>query len=452
VVRSARRLLLPIALVLGLLAVPDARGSATVDRQAGASRYETAIAIADLTHPNGASTAVVASGVGYADALAAGVAASALRAPLLLASDDFVPTAAIESLGVERIVLVGGTAALSDTVARRLAATGATIDRVAGANRFETATMLANSTLAQAATTVTLRASGESFPSALVAAVHASRIGGRLELAPGLAPDLLIVDGERLRGTPGELNLALLARFPASGDIAIVSTISSFPDALTASALAGTLGAAVLFTERHSATQTAIDTMELFDPVSVIVIGGTAAVSERVLQQLFGFVPLPPVVPAGTEAAIARDVFDRANDERAERGLPALQWDAALSADARTWAEEMSRTGYRHGQLVASVGENIHMVVGTCDATTCTLPTSGHVHRSWMGSQGNRDNLLEVGYVIGGVGAYCGPDGTLWAVARFGIGYGGITAGGSGAEPVVHDDATGLDCSGARSG
>jgi putative cell wall-binding protein len=445
-VRTVTRRLVPLALVLGLLAIPDGR-AATVDRQAGATRYDTAIKVAELIHPDGAPTAVVASGVGYADALAAGVAASAMRVPLLLASDVFVPTAAINALGVERVLLVGGTAALSHRVAIQLAATGADVERVAGANRFETAALLADRT--QPAPTVTLRASGESFPSALVAAVHASRIGGRLELVPGMAPDLLLVDGERLRGTPGELNFELLARFPTSSDIAIVTTISTFPDALTASVLAGARDAVVLFTERDSATQTAIDTMRWFDPESLIVIGGTAAVSQRVLQQLFGFVPLPPIVPAGADSVLAFDLFVRANDERAARGLPALLWDAPLAADARAWAEEMSRTGYRHGPLVPSVGENIHMLIGTCTAGTCTLPTSGAVHRSWMGSQGNRDNLLEVGYLIGGVGAFCGPDGTLWVVARYGIGFGGITAGGTAPDPVVHDDATGRDCSGA---
>lgn len=441
-------LVVPLVVLLGVLAVPDARAATEVERVAGPSRYETAIQVADLLHPDGADTAVVASGTSYADALVAGVAADALDAPLLLASDDFVPTDAIRALGVEDVLLVGGTAALSGSVAHRLAATGVGVERIAGANRYETAVALADR--AMPSSTTLLQASGESFASALVAAVHAARIGARLELVPKLSTDLVIVDGERVRGTPGEVNLALLARFPPAGDLAIVSTISSFPDALAASALAGALNAVVLFTEQHSATRTAIDTMRLFDPVSVMVVGGPAAVSPGVLQQLFELVPLPPVVAPGAEQAIAHDVFVRLNDERAARGIPLLVWDSSLAAGAASWSEEMSRTGFRHAQLPTSVGENIHMPIGTCTDGVCALPTSGLLHHAWMHSDGNRDNVLEMGYVIAGVGVHCGPDGTLWAVQRFGIGFGGLTLGGTDPGPVVHDTVGGYDCSGAR--
>jgi uncharacterized protein YkwD len=227
-----------------------------------------------------------------------------------------------------------------------------------------------------------------------------------------------------------------------------VTTISAFPDALSASALAGALDVPVLFTERWSATQQSVDALRLFDPSRLVVIGGDAAVSDRVLQQLFGYVPLPPDVPEGAEGAIAYDVFGRINDERAARGVPALKWDPSLAADAAAWAAEMSRTGYRHASLPGSVGENIHMPIGTCDRGVCVLPTSGRLHVDWMRSDGNRDNVVEPGYVIGGVGVLCGPDGTLWAVARFGLGYGTLSAGGSDPDPLVRDDTGGFDCAG----
>jgi uncharacterized protein YkwD len=147
---------------------------------------------------------------------------------------------------------------------------------------------------------------------------------------------------------------------------------------------------------------------------------------------------------------MALDLFARANDERSARGIPELRWDASLAAAARTWAVEMSRTGFRHDELPTSVGENIHMPIGTCVDDVCMLPTSGLVHLDWMRSGGNRDNVLELGYVIAGVGVSCGPDGTVWAVARFGRSFGGVSPGGTDAEPVVHDVPDGYDCSGGH--
>ena len=427
--------------------MPEAKAATGIERIAGASRYDTASMVAGVLHPDGADTAVVASGASYADALTAGVAAAALDAPLLLASKDVVPTEEVEALGAQRVLLIGGTAALPDSVAFRLASLGTTVERVAGADRYETAAKVAERAVPDA--THVFRAAGESFQAALVAAVHAARVGGRLELVDGMAADTVVVDGVSLRGTPGELDAELLDRFPPTGRQAIVTTISSFPDALAASALAGALDAAVLFTERHSATESAVDLLRALDPASVIVVGGTGAVSERVLQQLFGYVPLPPVVGPNAENQIALDLFVRMNDERRARGVPALVWDGSLASGAAAWAREMSTSGFAHDALPSSLGENIHMPIGLCDASgACTYPTSGRVNLDWMRDGANRDNVLEMGYVLGGVGVHCGPDGTLWAVARFGIGFGGLTAGGTDAEPVARGDAGGFDCTG----
>jgi putative cell wall-binding protein len=442
-----------VALVAALVAValiapPDARAASSVERLAGPTRYDTAVAVAELLHPHGASTVVVASGTGYADALTAGVAAAALDAPLLLASEASIPTEDITAIGADDVLLIGGTAALPDSIAFTIAsATGATVHRSAGANRFETAAAVADATAADDAPVIT--APGEVFQTALVAAVNAARIGARLVLEPSAthAADEIVDDGVALHGSAGELDLALLERHPATASTAVVTTISSFPDALSAAALAGALDAPVVFTERWSATQSALDAMTALDPTSLIVVGGTGAVPDTVLQQLLGFAPLPPVVAEGAEDAIAQDVFARINDERAERGIAPLAWDASLAADASAWSAEMARTGYRHGWVGSSVGENIHHPGGWCD-DGCHLPTSGLLHRDWMQSDGNRDNIVEPGYVLGGVGIVCGPDGTLWATVRFGIGFTTVSDGGSAATPIVHDDAGGVDCSG----
>lgn len=440
------------ALVAGSLLVvllaPAAKAVPTVERLAGPTRYDTAAAVAQYLHPDGATTAVVAAGTNYPDALSAGVAAAALDAPLLLASSTYAPVDALKAMGVQDVVLIGGTAALPGSIADRIAAaTGATVRRIAGANRYETAAAVADATAPDA--TLVFQASGDSFQSALVAAVHAARTGARLLLSPDMAADEVIVDGVTLEGDVGTLNNALIARYPTASSEAIVATIDSFPDALAATAIAGALDAPVLFTGSLSAGSKSLALMHLLDPVSLIVVGGSAAVPDLVLQQLFGWAPLPPVVAAGAESSIARDVFTRINAERAARHVAPLVWDPTLAADAAAWAREMSRTGYRHAAVKPGIGENIHSPGGWCDDGACHLPTSGLLHRDWMQSSGNRDNVVEPGYVIVGVGVYCGPDGTLWAVERFGIGFSGLSAGGTPATPVVRDDTGGVDCTGS---
>lgn len=439
-----------VLLVLGLLALPlasDAAAETTVQRFAGPTRYDTALDVAYLLHPDGADTAVVAAGTDYPDALAAGVAAAALDAPLVLASADRVPGAELKAMGVREVLLIGGTAALPRSVESEIAAaTGATVRRIAGANRFATAKAIADLVTPDAPRT--LAVSGMSFETAMVAAAHAARLDSRLLLEPEIDDDAVVVDGVTLHGGPGRLNLALLDRFPPAGDAAIVTTIRSFPDALSAAALAGALDAPVLFTEPSSATQSSVDAYRFFAPDELVVVGGAAAVSEVVLQQLVGYVPLPPVVAPNVDRAIALDVFARINAERSARRVAPLVWDQTLASDATAWAKEMSRTGFRHAWLDRIIGENIHHPTGWCAYGTCVLPTSGLLHRDWMRSADNRDNIVEPGYVIGGVGVYCGPDGTLWAVERFGLGFGTLSAGGSPATPVVHDDIDGIACSG----
>jgi putative cell wall-binding protein len=90
----------------------------TVTRLAGSSRYSTAAAIAGRSHPSGATYAYLAKGAGFVDALAGISVARMDDAPILLVSDTLTsPTSeAIESLGVEHPVILGGPLAVPTTV------------------------------------------------------------------------------------------------------------------------------------------------------------------------------------------------------------------------------------------------------------------------------------------------------------------------------------------------
>jgi acyl-CoA synthetase (AMP-forming)/AMP-acid ligase II len=89
----------------------------SVSRVGGADRYATAASLSQSTFAPGVPVVYVATGVNFADALSA----AALGAPVLLARPTCLPAstkAELDRLGAERVVVLGGTAALSDDVRR----------------------------------------------------------------------------------------------------------------------------------------------------------------------------------------------------------------------------------------------------------------------------------------------------------------------------------------------
>jgi uncharacterized protein YkwD len=84
---------------------------------------------------------------------------------------------------------------------------------------------------------------------------------------------------------------------------------------------------------------------------------------------VFGGSIAPATTVHGSVSVTAR-LLEAHNKERALAGVPPLRWDERLSADARRWSEELSRTGrLAHAPEIASadsvVGENIW--TGTAD-------------------------------------------------------------------------------------
>ena len=119
-----------------------------VTRQAGEDRYATAALVATTAFPSPVARVFVATGTGSADALAAGAAGARTDSPVLLVSRDRLPAqtaAALTQLRPTEITVLGGPAAVSETVLGQLAAYagGGTVTRAAGADRYATAARLA---------------------------------------------------------------------------------------------------------------------------------------------------------------------------------------------------------------------------------------------------------------------------------------------------------------------
>jgi peptidoglycan-N-acetylglucosamine deacetylase len=123
----------------------QAAGGRATDRLGGADRFETAAAIAAHAFPAGPATVYLANGSITPDAVVAGTLQDG---PVLLVSRDgaSVPSAsaaAVEALDPDRVVALGGTVVVSDA-ALAAAAQGRAASRVGGADRWETARLVAD--------------------------------------------------------------------------------------------------------------------------------------------------------------------------------------------------------------------------------------------------------------------------------------------------------------------
>ncbi|HJR38671.1 MAG TPA: cell wall-binding repeat-containing protein [Nocardioidaceae bacterium] len=157
-----------------------------VDRIAGANRYQTALEIAKrpLAHHVGSlfneRTAIVASGANFADALAGGPIAYAQGFPILLTPPDSLGPDAhqgFRQLGIQRVLLLGGTGAVSANVENQIKSLSINVNRIGGDDRTHTATLLADFAIGNLgfSTTHVNLANGATGVDALAAGPHAGR-------------------------------------------------------------------------------------------------------------------------------------------------------------------------------------------------------------------------------------------------------------------------------------
>lgn len=231
-------------------------------RHAGPTRVSTAVAVADQTHPDGASAVVLARADDYADALAGGPLAATVDGPLLLTGRDRLDgdTAdAIRRLAPDRVFLLGGTVALSDEVADQVRNLGVDVDRVAGQTRFDTAVKVADKLV---------------------------DLGGDIDHA-------YVVEGRNADPSRG------------------------WPDAVSAGALAATEGVPVLPVERDRLPGEVADFIVRHDLPTVTVVGGTVAVSDQTADQI-GSLARVDRLAGQTRFDTAVKVADRAVDAGAD--------------------------------------------------------------------------------------------------------------------------------------
>ncbi|MFR2831862.1 MAG: cell wall-binding repeat-containing protein [Finegoldia magna] len=154
-----------------------------VERLSGTDRYKTSAQIASKLITDKTTTLEIASGENYADALSLNNAAEKDKAPILLVRVNAIDKSVedvIKSSKASLINIAGREKSVSEnTKANIKKISKATINRIGGANRYETSILLAKYSGAKEVVVV---ASGENFADALVAAPFSAKQKGAILL------------------------------------------------------------------------------------------------------------------------------------------------------------------------------------------------------------------------------------------------------------------------------
>lgn len=175
----------------------------TVTRAAGVNRYDTAAKVAQEFFTAPAPQVLIATGLGYADALAGGAVGALTDSPVLLVAPNSLPpetAAALRALQPGDIAVLGGPNAVSDAVLEQLGSfTAGGVNRLSGTSRYETAARVAQ-IFWPATTDVVYLASGLNFPDALAGVPAAGRDGAPLLLVdPQCMPAATRAELDRLQ-------------------------------------------------------------------------------------------------------------------------------------------------------------------------------------------------------------------------------------------------------------
>jgi putative cell wall-binding protein len=298
-----------------------------VDRVGGADRFAVAAGVSRDTFESGAApVAYVASGEVFADALSGAAAAGLAGGPVLLVTRDGVPAATAEELRrlrPGRIVVLGGTAAVSAGVEKALGEFGA-VSRIGGPDRFAVSAAISAKAFPDGATYAYL-ASGETFPDALSASPLAGREKGPVLLTQKNAlPAAVGAEIGRLKaqyvyvmGGEQAVSAAVVAevekqatviridgpdRFAVSAAATArsfrphtytvyVASGQAFPDALAGGPAAIIGGAPVLLVTKDGIPAPVAAELERLSPYRIVLLGGPNAVSDAVKTQLESYLP-----------------------------------------------------------------------------------------------------------------------------------------------------------------
>ncbi|HET8586679.1 MAG TPA: cell wall-binding repeat-containing protein, partial [Candidatus Limnocylindria bacterium] len=186
--KPQRIVLVGSAAVVGeAVAATAAKLAPTVTRLAGRDRYATAAAVSAATFQPGIPVVYLATGLNFPDALGGGAAAARGGGTVLLVSTASIPSstaAELSRLRPARIVILGSSGVVSDTVLTVARAYAPSVSRLAGRDRYATAVAISQATFGMLTTARAFVAVGTAFPDGLTISAVAGRASAPVLLVP----------------------------------------------------------------------------------------------------------------------------------------------------------------------------------------------------------------------------------------------------------------------------
>ncbi|MCI1726201.1 MAG: cell wall-binding repeat-containing protein [Lachnospiraceae bacterium] len=283
-------------------------------RVSGEDRYETAEVIVRKAFPDGCNTAVLASGANWPDALAASSLAGAEGCPVILTEPDKLTEQASELLtvlGVKNVLLVGGTAAVTDQVKASVEAMKITADRIFGDDRTKTADQIEKKVAELSTADTCIICSGNNYPDALAISSYAytNKFPILLTGADGkLTDETLAIAGKfkkaMIIGLQGAVSadvdkqlkaldvvryggedryatsLDILTRlYGGKVSVAAAATGENYPDALAGASLSGKNGGSIVLINGNAESLNEDQKQIIRNAGKVWILGGENAVS-----------------------------------------------------------------------------------------------------------------------------------------------------------------------------
>ncbi|USQ75281.1 ExeM/NucH family extracellular endonuclease [Ornithinimicrobium cryptoxanthini] len=312
-------------ILVGLALAGTAPEPVVIDRTFGNNRYATSAAIAEQFGDVG--VAYLASGEVFPDALTGTAPAVRDGAPVLLTRPGALPQSALTALDTlqpEHVFVLGGPDTISDAVLVEVeAATGATVLRIAGDDRYGTASELALERFTAAEVDTVYVAAGEEFADSLAGgplagieddpilltgtgALPQATVDALVALDPARVvvlggpdwiPDTTLTElgayadsVDRVAGDDRYETAALIAGRIGSSDAAFVASGVVFPDALSGAAWAGHESSPLLLTRTETLPQATAATLVDRAPARVTLFGGPVTITDAVrtaIEELF---------------------------------------------------------------------------------------------------------------------------------------------------------------------
>lgn len=304
-----------LALFIFIPSLVVSADSTSLVRISGSDRYQTAIEVGKREFGT-ADYAIIASGENFADALVGGTLAVQTKSPLYLTAKDSLPEnllSELKRLNPSEVYILGGIESISEKVEKELAA-DLKVTRVSGPNREKTAEKVVElryvinkgteDAFKSDSKLTEFIVNGYKFPDAISAAPLVGKLVGKdvfaaLYLADNIKyyPEAYVIGGEntvkgetenRISGKNRYLtSLAVAKEYEKNFefDTVIVVNGDNYPDALSASGLAGKYNAPILLTSKDN-TQAEVLAYIKNKANKVIIVGGTNSVSELVAEKI----------------------------------------------------------------------------------------------------------------------------------------------------------------------